>query len=194
MPKVIGTVTHAFADYAYLRYIAGGEQARMRMAAWYARSSVRYGMRYGRVDAAPQLEGVAIWLPPGQTHLTSWRLARSGFMGVPWSINLEGIIRAIVTSAHMEREHERFAPGPHWYLFVLAVEPACQRQGIGGALLQPVLALADAAGQPCYLETHVESNVRFYQRHGFAVMSAVPTHDGKLTIYAMRRPGMQRDE
>jgi ribosomal protein S18 acetylase RimI-like enzyme len=99
----------------------------------------------------------------------------------------------MVTGLHMEHEHARFAPGPHWYLFVLAVEPACQRQGIGGALLQPVLASADATGTPCYLETHIDHNVRFYQRHGFEVMSAAPVRDGDMTIYAMLRRGIKRN-
>jgi len=39
-------------------------------------------------------------------------------------------------------------------------------------LLEPVLARADEAGQPCYLETMTERNVAWYLRLGFEVRSA----------------------
>ena len=57
--------------------------------------------------------------------------------------------------------------GSCWYLFLLGVEPNCQRRGLGGALMRPVLERADAARQPCYLETENQRNVAFYLKQGF---------------------------
>ncbi len=48
--------------------------------------------------------------------------------------------------------------------------PALQRQGIATRLLRPMLARADAAGLPCYLETENAANIGVYQRHGFHVV------------------------
>jgi ribosomal protein S18 acetylase RimI-like enzyme len=78
----------------------------------------------------------------------------------------------------------------HWYLWGLGVEPSRQGQGIGGMLIQPVLARADASGLPCYLETMNEKNVPFYEKHGFKIVSdaEVPRHG--LRVWAMlREPG-----
>ena len=62
-------------------------------------------------------------------------------------------------------------PGSHWYLWALGAEPGCQGRGIGGRLLQLVLAQADSDGLPCYLETHAERNLAFYQKWGFEVLN-----------------------
>src|SRR5579863_6062759 len=40
--------------------------------------NVRYGCLYGEVYTTPQLDGAAIWLPPGATTFTFGRIARSG--------------------------------------------------------------------------------------------------------------------
>ena len=70
---------------------------------------------------------------------------------------------------HLGAFHPQLVPEDHWYLMILGVEPARQRLGLGGALLQPVLARADREGLRCYLETQKPVNVPFYQAHGFEV-------------------------
>jgi ribosomal protein S18 acetylase RimI-like enzyme len=86
--------------------------------------------------------------------------------------------RAMGLIGHMDEIHRRVMPEPHWYLWALGVAPTAQGHGIGGSLLGPVLARADAAGLPCYLETQTERNVAFYRKHGFEVLTseAVPGH------------------
>jgi hypothetical protein len=65
--------------------------------------------------------------------------------------------------------HHRHAPGPHWYLALVAVHPRRQGTGLAGALLRPVLSAIEARGLPCYLETHAERNVALYEHYGFRV-------------------------
>jgi ribosomal protein S18 acetylase RimI-like enzyme len=76
---------------------------------------------------------------------------------------------------------------PHWYLWALGVDPPYQGQGVGGQLLQPVLAEADAAGLPCYLETETERNVAFYRKHGFDVATAGPDPRQGVMVWTMVR-------
>ena len=102
--------------------------------------------------------------------------------------------RAMGVFDYTERLHQRAMPGPHWYLMALGVAPASQGQGIGSSLIQPVLAQADAAGLPCYLETETKRNVAFYQKHGFEALTAEkpPRHD--LMLWTMARqptPGVR---
>ena len=97
--------------------------------------------------------------------------------------------RAMGVIGYTEALHRRAMPGPHWYLWALGVTPASQGQGIGGSLLRPVLARADAAGLPCYLETESERNVVFYRRHGFEVLTAQMPPGHTLMLWTMaRRP------
>jgi GNAT superfamily N-acetyltransferase len=67
------------------------------------------------------------------------------------------------------------------------IAPMQQGQGIGSALLQPVLARADAHRLPCYLETGVARNVPFYERHGFQVVAEGILPRGGPPLWAMVR-------
>src|SRR5213078_4575676 len=51
----------------------------------------------------------------------------------------------------------------------LGTDPPRQGEGIGSALLAPVLELCDRDHVPAYLESSKEQNVAFYSRHGFRV-------------------------
>jgi ribosomal protein S18 acetylase RimI-like enzyme len=77
--------------------------------------------------------------------------------------------------------------GPHWYVPVLGVDPACQGQGIGGALLQPVLKLADLEHLVCYLDTNNEKNLAFYERYGFKVTGQERPDPASPYVWGMRR-------
>lgn len=53
--------------------------------------------------------------------------------------------------------------------------------------MQPVLAKADAAGQPCYLETQNESNLSFYSKFGFEAVNDGKSPADGLGVWAMVR-------
>jgi ribosomal protein S18 acetylase RimI-like enzyme len=78
-------------------------------------------------------------------------------------------------------------PDPHWLLWSIGIAPECQGQGLGSALLQPMLARLDADGTPCFLETANEPNVPFYQRRGFRVVDVSTIAGSACQIWTMRR-------
>jgi ribosomal protein S18 acetylase RimI-like enzyme len=60
---------------------------------------------------------------------------------------------------------------PHWYLAILGTDPSAQGQGLGSAMMGPVLDECDHDGVGAYLESSKEQNLDFYGRHGFRVTS-----------------------
>lgn len=62
-------------------------------------------------------------------------------------------------------------PVPHYYLGVIGMDPAMHGLGIGTQLLKSFcdLSASDRLSGGVYLETANPSNVRFYERAGFAV-------------------------
>jgi GNAT superfamily N-acetyltransferase len=74
----------------------------------------------------------------------------------------------------------------HWYLGTLGVDPPHQRRGVGQRLLAAFLERADHDGTPAWLETDRETNIRFYERGGFAVVGTVSVFD--TPVWLMRRP------
>lgn len=102
--------------------------------------------------------------------------------------------RGAVTQARFDLLGDLFGPEvpdePHWYLGVLAVDPAHHRRGIGSTLLSVGLERAHADGLPAFLETATADNVRLYERHGFVATGEVDLpDDGPRVWFMTARPG-----
>lgn len=76
---------------------------------------------------------------------------------------------------------------PHWYLGILGVDLARQGQGIGSAVMRPMLDRADAEGLACYLDSSNIKNVPLYERHGFRVVQVVDLPDDGPPFWSMWR-------
>ena len=114
---------------------------------------------------AGQMVGAAVTFGDGR----SFPPPRSSFVEAPPFL-LAGpgpAIRGARVGAVMERAHPH---EPHLYLWFLAAHPGAQRQGVGRALMDRVLAEAGAGGLPVYLETTREDNVPYYGSFGFRVL------------------------
>jgi GNAT superfamily N-acetyltransferase len=92
------------------------------------------------------------------------------------ALGLGQLPRALNVLDHLEKMHP--IRRKYWYLGVLGVEPNHQNHGIGGKLIQPVLALCNDNDLGAYLETATESNLRFYALHGFKVMHEFRLQNG----------------
>jgi ribosomal protein S18 acetylase RimI-like enzyme len=177
----------AFRDDPLLRYLVPDNDMRARLAPSFAGKVVRYCSLYGEVHTTPMLEGVACWLPPGDSAPTFTRMLRTGLLTEPLKFGWAGLRKFMDMVSYTEKVHKQAVAGPHWYLWGLGVEPSEQCKGIGGALMQPVLRRAGAEGLPCYLETQNERNLPFYERHGFEIVSDGEVPKRGLRVWAMVR-------
>lgn len=177
---------HAFYQDPLVRYMLPDEARRMQILPLFYRIVLRYALRYGEIYTTPEVEGVACWLTPGNTTVSTWRLLRVA-PTAPFSFRLSEQQRNTIYSRYTDGIHERTMSQPHWYLWGLGVEPSRQHQGLGSLLIQPILARADRDGLPCYLETTNEVNVPFYQKHGFSVVGDGVVPGTTLRVWEMRR-------
>ena len=186
-------LARAFRDDPIAHYLFPNDSRRSRLLPWYLGSALRYCSNYGEVYATEDLDGVAAWLPPGKTKVSNyWHMLRSGMLLAPLKVGPSAFSRLMSLTAYMDAAHERWAPQKHWYLFVLGVEPSSQGRGIGGALMKPVLARADADGIPCYLETQYGRNSSFYGKYGFEVVEEGVVPNGGPRIRAMVRRSLDK--
>jgi len=83
-------------------------------------------------------------------------------------------------------------PAPHYYLGVIGTDPALQGSGIGTQLLESFceVSASDALSSGVYLETAQASNLRFYERAGFAETGR--GNLGDATLWCMYLPHERR--
>jgi len=180
-------LARAFQSDPMMTYITPDDTRRASVLSWFFNTGIRYGQSYGEVYTTEPADGTAIWLSPGNTTMTLWRMLRTGMLAAPLKFGLAGFGRFMNIMDYAEKAHKQAAPGLHWYLLGLGVEPSRQGQGLGGALIQPILARADTEGLPCYLETVNEKNLPFYQKHGFKVAVEGQVPRGGPYLWAMVR-------
>ncbi len=178
----------AFFDDPAFVFTFPDEEARRDRLPWLMQVGVTYGTRFGEVmtTSGPML-GHAVWLPPGETSLSPERMGEAGFSEASQRMSAEELSRFEAFIETMTEAHEQIVRTPHWYLMILGVDPPHQGQGIGGALIAPVLARADIGRFPCYLETANERNLAFYRRHGFEVQQENDVPGGGPHIWMMLR-------
>ncbi len=184
-----GVLARAFQDDPITCWLIPDAVERARLMPHLFTTSVRYGYRFGEVYSTTEpCEGSAVWLVPGQTTAPPHRMIQTGVLRMALHLRPGSIRRLLIYVDYVERMQLRAIPEPHWYLFLLGVEPIKQGQGIGGALLQPILSRADQMKLPCYLETALERDLRFYERYGFKLHSETDIPGGGPHLWLMIRP------
>ncbi|MEV6398247.1 GNAT family N-acetyltransferase [Streptomyces sp. NPDC051907] len=116
----------------------------------------------GRVDVVEGGAAAALWLdlpgggPPGAAEA----VARMRRIAGPDNDRPEQVGRLAGAVHPYDRAHA--------YLLLIAVTPQRQGQGLGTALIAPVLRRCDRDGVPAYLEASSARSCRLYERLGFA--------------------------
>jgi GNAT superfamily N-acetyltransferase len=168
---------------------------RTRWLPWLFRWSAWKGFLFGQVlGTAGRLEGVAAMIGPGGGEFSEEQLTRFGYGQGRETVGAAVWDRAVdvvnAAFAPADAALHRAVPEPHWYLDVIAVDPAQQGRGIGGTLLRAVSARADADGTPVVLLTYQPMSLPLYQRHGYQVVCEGTAPTSGLPWWGLRRnPG-----
>lgn len=178
-------MARAFHDDPAMAWIFPDEQMRRRRLPPFFASAIRSNLRQGTTDVVVmggQVLGCAIWMAPGTWRPPLWRQ----LVALP-SLMLRLRSRLIVASTTFGALLAVHPERPHWYLSGIGSDPPVQGTGVGGALMRSRLARCDAAREAAYLESSRESNVPFYETHGFRVTRELTIPAGGPTFWLMWR-------
>ena len=174
------TLARAFQDYPVFTYVFPDACERRNELPLLLQSFVHYGALNGEVYAtSPNLEGVAVWMPPDHTSVSS---------PVP-GISQDALDRMAYWGRQAGSIRKRHVPSAHWFLMIIGVVPEFQGRGHAGILLAPMLARIEEQHLPCYLDTELEKNVAMYQHFGFRVVD-----DTEVAGTGVRSWGMLRED
>ncbi len=182
-----GVLARALQEDPGTVYLFKDPDQRAAMLPIMFRVMIRYGLKHGLVRATPDTpQGVAIWLPPGQTTPDEAGMGEAGIGEVAGQWGDEAMGRLGTLVAYLEALHAQLVREPHWRLFFLGVEPERQGKGIGGALLH-ARPSQPSDSSPTYLETFTLPNVRFYERHGYRVIGENDMAGSDIHVWSMLR-------
>ena len=180
--QVIEVLARAFADDPLLAPLFPvGEAGREQRLRAFFRLDVPRSQRLAGAWTTSDGSGAAVWYPPGSWKPSAWESLRTTSTAVRAFGRRLGLASKVLSSLH-----EHHPQQPHWYLCYLGAVPGRQSQGIGAALLRPVLERCDREGLPAYLEATSPRNQALYRRHGFADRPPVALPGG-ATAYPMWR-------
>ena len=185
--QLADVLTRAFLDDPVVAWFFPEASERPRRVRRFFREIVLdLGLREtAQVDTTEGHGAVAVWAPPDQWRVSVGRQLRL----LPRYVSIASIRWApsrLAVFNQLEGHHPKGPP--HWYLPTLGTDPAHQGHGLGSALLADRLARCDAEGLPAYLESSKESNVSFYERHGFHVTETFDLPQGPRLWLMWRDP------
>lgn len=180
--RVVDVLQQAFFDDPVMSFLLPDQRTRRwHLAQLFSIELRHHHLPLNSVWTTPDYAGAALWSPPGHWSLPKSTLARQSLpLARVFGRHLGRTLRTLST---VEKAHPR---EPHWYLAVLGTAPQHQGQGVGSALLAPVLERCDHEGVAAYLESSKESNIPFYERFGFEVVNNVRLPGGP-PVWAMWR-------
>ena len=178
-------LARAFHEDPAWTWIVPSPRRRARTLPGLFRTAIAVTMSGGLVDTtAGVVQGLALWIPPGDAALAVNRAAARTMLTVP--LRLRSAFGRFRTYTEWNYELQRRAhPGPTLFLSGLGVDPAYQGRGVGGALLEA--GLARDPQTTAVLLTNNERNLPFYESHGFETVIEERTPDGGPLTWAMRR-------
>jgi ribosomal protein S18 acetylase RimI-like enzyme len=165
----------AFYDDPLMTYLMPSDAKRTANMTHVMRSALRMALPEDEIYTTDAPEGAALFLPPGRSKVPLSRVLRV-VLPEAWRFGIGSLRRYMAVTDEFEHKHPA---GDHWYLMTLGVDPDCQGQGLGGAMMSGILKRAEAAGTTVYLETNKPRNVVFYQKHGFKVVEHFRCHGGR---------------
>jgi ribosomal protein S18 acetylase RimI-like enzyme len=181
---VTGALARAFFDDPVMTWLFERDGRRLRQTRRFFGLRMRQLLEQEEVYTTADLTGGALWAAPGR-----WRLTPLETLAIAVPL-LPALGRRLPRSLRgLELvEHAHPAEPEHYYLAVLGTDPDHQGEGIGSALMGPVLESCDRDGIGAYLESSKERNIDFYSRHGFRVRGEIVMPKGPPIWPMWREP------
>jgi len=125
----------------------------------------------------PDYDAVALWMPPGKNIDDLLTICRSGMWRLNFKLSKEGKERFFkeflpllaTTKAEVLGDRDDHS----WYLNYIGTKVGSRGKGYARKLIEHVSAVADQAGQPCYLESSHDINVKIYGKMGFSLQKQI---------------------
>jgi GNAT superfamily N-acetyltransferase len=183
----------AFEDDPVFGYLTPDDrELQFQALTWFMGKAIAYCLPHNHVYTTSNLQGIAAWLPPEASATNPLQLLKIALQlqlyTSPLQVGWNRLGRWLKFISATEQAHQKAMGNlPHWYLGIMVVHPAFQRQGVGSRLLQPILQRASDENLPCYLVTFTEQALHFYQKNGFETVEYQKIAPDAPSFWSLKR-------
>ncbi len=190
--KAASTLFQAFKHDSLLQWIYADQTAYDEKGISIIRTWVKYCILYGKAYRTQNFEAIALRKIPGDTHLTFWRMLRSGMLSTPGILGKQAFKRLLQLDDLVVKERKKhMGDQQYWYCWMLGTKPEYQNKGFGKALMQHTFNRAEDTLLPCYLETASESAKQVHIKNGYKVLSEITLPESSVLLTSMIREAVQ---
>ena len=177
---IVALVGLAFAADPVVRWLLPDPYDYLESNAKYVGLSSGPAFDNGSAFIIGSMCGAALWLPPGieVDHSPLDEINKKN-------------IDPVLLGDHAEAKKICFTyrpVEPHWYLTLIAVDPAKRGRGYGAALMSQALKIIDRDKRPAYLESTNAANLSLYKRFGFELLAKVQAGQSPARYPMLRQP------
>lgn len=172
----------SFTDDPYVRWLMPNALDLLNNSKKHLRRTYPAAFEARTIFVIGDFAGAAIWLPPGTKADPSEETAQA-----EPSADSEGPVFPPEFPELIKRSAAYCPSEPHWYLALIAVDPAHRGHGVGTQLMEHCLEKFDPDGLPMYLESINSANLSLYARFGFQKLAEVRVGSSPPR-YPMLRP------
>ncbi|NJM36286.1 MAG: GNAT family N-acetyltransferase [Rhodomicrobium sp.] len=177
--KAIDTIVLGFAADPMTRWLWRGSADYLAAMPRFARAFGGRAFDHSTAFLADEGRAVALWLPPGVEPDDEAMAAVAQETAPPDLLEEMGGVLEAMARYH---PHE-----PHWYLPLIAADPAWIGRGLGAALMKHALQKCDEDGVIAYLESSNPRNISLYERHGFEIIGEIQSGSSPVLTPMLRR-------
>ncbi len=135
---------------------------------------LRIWIKLGEVyTTSENLEGIAIWHPPGMVNISYWKYILNGGFILPFRFGIKSIKKLMYVQDVNVSMRNHLMKTPYWYLGPIGVNPEHQGKGFASKLIKPMLKRIFWENLPILLETNSRKNVSIYEHFGFDVFEEI---------------------
>ncbi|WP_222195618.1 GNAT family N-acetyltransferase [Modestobacter italicus] len=183
VPRLAATLAAAYPDYRWTSWALPEDGRTQRLSRWAELWGGLVPVLAGTAWVTDDVNAAAAWVAPDAgEHAADLQAVIDRDLPRVFGAR-QPVVLASERLGALGRPEE-----PHWWLHAVGTRPSARHQGLGTAVLQPVLERCDADGVPAAATVYTSTVVRWLQRSGFAVTHSTRTAvDHELPIWTLVR-------